>query len=391
MIFEEVLQRFEARRVGSGYMAKCPAHEDRTASLSIAEENGKILLNCHAGCATKDVLGARGLTFNDLYQGPVITAEYDYRDEAGELLFQVLRYSPKSFKQRRPDGQGGWVSNVNGVRRVPYNLVEFLPAKDVLVVEGEKDVETARKFGLVATCNSGGAGKWRVVYVSEQSRPSLALQMREIGFTGGEPIETLRLITREDWSRFTYPDFLVRLEKEILQSGTYNFLAIDTFHTVARLEDETNASEVNRVGNLTLDVAARNNMGLEINRHDRKSGGDVGVSGRSSIQLSGLVDTILHLVRVPGQDTQRKLEAVSRVAIPHTQLVDLVNGVYVNLGEVTPTENRQAQVDAWYAEDTNLTAPAVVALFAALTPPIEVGESTARRYLAQAKRSGGEQ
>ena len=54
-----------------------------------------------------------------------IVATYDYRDEAGELVFQVVRYEPKDFRQRRPDGQGGWTWQVKGVRQVPYRLFEL--------------------------------------------------------------------------------------------------------------------------------------------------------------------------------------------------------------------------------------------------------------------------
>jgi hypothetical protein len=49
------------------YIACCPAHSDEKASLSVAEsDDGKILLHCHAGCETKDVLAALGLTSADL-------------------------------------------------------------------------------------------------------------------------------------------------------------------------------------------------------------------------------------------------------------------------------------------------------------------------------------
>jgi 5S rRNA maturation endonuclease (ribonuclease M5) len=92
------------------------------------------------------------------------SATYDYTDENGALMFQVVRFEPKDFRQRRPDGQGGWISNLDGVRRVLYHLPEVIAAKDVLIVEGERDVETARQLGFVATCNSGGAGKWRDEY-----------------------------------------------------------------------------------------------------------------------------------------------------------------------------------------------------------------------------------
>ena len=92
-----------------------------------------------------------------------IVATYDYHDEAGGLLFQVVRYEPKDFRQRRPDGQGGWSWRVKGVRQVPYRLFELranAAADPVLVVEGEKDVDRLASLGFVATCNAGGANKW---------------------------------------------------------------------------------------------------------------------------------------------------------------------------------------------------------------------------------------
>ncbi len=99
---------------------------------------------------------------------PKIIATYDYADENGGLLFQVVRSEPKGFRQRRPDGHGGWTWNLDGTRRVLYRLREVLAEKDMVVIcEGEKDVDTARKMGIIATCNPGGAGKWRQEF-SEQ-------------------------------------------------------------------------------------------------------------------------------------------------------------------------------------------------------------------------------
>lgn len=86
---------------------------------------------------------------------------YDYRDETGELLMQVVRMEPKTFRQRRPDGDG-WAWRVKDVRVVPYRLPELLAAPDAVVylVEGEKDADRLASLGLVATTNVGGAGKW---------------------------------------------------------------------------------------------------------------------------------------------------------------------------------------------------------------------------------------
>ncbi len=95
--------------------------------------------------------------------GGKIVKTYDYRDESGELLFQVCRMEPKDFRQRRPKPGGGWDWSVKGVRTIPYRLRELLaePERPVVVAEGEKDCDNlARIVGVLATCNAGGAGKW---------------------------------------------------------------------------------------------------------------------------------------------------------------------------------------------------------------------------------------
>lgn len=92
-------------------------------------------------------------------------AEYDYVDAEGHLLFQVVRFEPKDFRQRRPDGKGGWIWNLNDVELAPYRLPEVLKATDVFIVEGEKDADRLAQLDLTATCNAQGAGKWRTSYV----------------------------------------------------------------------------------------------------------------------------------------------------------------------------------------------------------------------------------
>ncbi len=150
------------------WLCHCPAHEDKNASLSISEKDGKILFYCHAGCTQEAVLNA--LKSRDLWpEKPAkkkdrIVATYDYQDEAGKLLFQVCRKEPKNFVQRRPDGKGGWVWNLRGVRRILYRLPELLEAEQVFIPEGEKDVNALVSRGLNATCNPGGAGKWLPEY-----------------------------------------------------------------------------------------------------------------------------------------------------------------------------------------------------------------------------------
>lgn len=54
------------------WMARCPAHEDKSPSLSIREmEDGRVLLHCFAGCANGDILAVLGLRFGDLFIGPI--------------------------------------------------------------------------------------------------------------------------------------------------------------------------------------------------------------------------------------------------------------------------------------------------------------------------------
>lgn len=68
-----------------------------------------------------------------------IVATYPYHNEHGELLYEVVRYEPKDFRQRRPDGRGGWTWKLDDTRRIPYRLRELVEAiaagRTVVVVE----------------------------------------------------------------------------------------------------------------------------------------------------------------------------------------------------------------------------------------------------------------
>ena len=75
-----------------------------------------------------------------------------------------MRHAPKDFSQRRPDGRGGWIWNLQGVRRVLFRWPTLKNADIVLVAEGEKDVLSLVELGFVATCNPMGADKWRPEY-----------------------------------------------------------------------------------------------------------------------------------------------------------------------------------------------------------------------------------
>lgn len=176
---------------GDEWAATCPFHEDRNPSLNFNARTG--LFHCHGCKAGGDIFsfygrlhglsngdfprivegiaGDFGIAFSnghrakqDTPKSGRIVATYDYHDEAGGLLFQVCRMEPKTFRQRRPDGKGGWVWNLKGVEPVLYHLPEVLAADEVLLPEGEKDADALRALFFTATTNSMGAGKWRDSY-----------------------------------------------------------------------------------------------------------------------------------------------------------------------------------------------------------------------------------
>lgn len=200
---------------GTRGTARCPvteghSHGDKAPSFSIQEKEGRVLVHCHTGCAQDVVLnrlielgywttdaaprlivknGTTGESSNGHSEAPPpppatdgptrIVAQYPYTDESGKLLYQAIRQEPKTFRQRRPTLDGGWIYNLEGTRRVLYRLPELLKAdtaRTVFVVEGEKDVDRLRSIGFVATTNAMGAGKWLPDYnVWLKGRPVVIL------------------------------------------------------------------------------------------------------------------------------------------------------------------------------------------------------------------------
>ncbi len=160
---------------GGFFIARCPAHEDRSASLQVSErEDESIGVHCHAGCTVESVMEALDLTLADLFPGqsrqsygePV--AVYPYVDEEGVTLFEACRFEGKRFRPRHEDEEGEYVYNLEGIRRVLFNLPAVIEAagkrETIYLCEGEKDVLSFTNKGHVASCNPMGAGKWRKEY-----------------------------------------------------------------------------------------------------------------------------------------------------------------------------------------------------------------------------------
>jgi putative DNA primase/helicase len=203
MKITEFLTRFQGVKPSKGgHQAKCPAHEDGVASLSIGQGRQGIVLKCFAGCATAAIVAAVGLQMADLFDEPLkteglyfkgapVTAIYEYRDAGGKLVYRVLRNANKNFSQQRIEN-GEWIWQ-GPEKKLLYRLPELLaadPDQPVFLPEGEKDVdETLRPWGLVATTNSGGAGRFaqdnealrgRLAVTIEDNDPAGAAHVAEV-------------------------------------------------------------------------------------------------------------------------------------------------------------------------------------------------------------------
>ena len=95
---------------------------------------------------------------------PREVAIYSYTDESGNPLYEKVRYEPKDFRLRRPDGKGGHIYNIEGVRSVCFRLPELIEAianeRLVVLGEGEKAANALWAIGVPASCGPGGAGSW---------------------------------------------------------------------------------------------------------------------------------------------------------------------------------------------------------------------------------------
>lgn len=150
------------------WMALCPAHEDHNPSLQVTiSDKGNAILHCFAGCHYTTIFQVLGI-YNDSPTNNSnkkrIEKIYDYYDSNGNLLFQKIRYVPKSFAQRRPDGKGGFFYNLVGIQPVLYNLPHVIKSDEIIFVEGEKDADNLIQLGFVATTCPTTTGRWEQSY-----------------------------------------------------------------------------------------------------------------------------------------------------------------------------------------------------------------------------------
>ena len=177
MTLTDVAHRFNGKRSGKNFSALCPNHDDKQASLSISQGDKGVVVFCHV-CgkeATEAILALVHLKLSDLFDqdipitsklGPIV-ADYRYVDLNKQTVMRVTRHDPKTFRQWRPDGGGGWLPGVEGVEKVLYRLPELQGNEVAFIVEGEKDVDSLSDIGVMATCNVGGASVWSDNYVKQ--------------------------------------------------------------------------------------------------------------------------------------------------------------------------------------------------------------------------------
>ncbi|MBQ8301418.1 MAG: DNA primase, partial [Clostridia bacterium] len=184
MNINEVLSHFEnVKKNGSQYQCRCPSHADDKASLSICEKNGKILLHCHAGCNTADILSSVGLAFEDIGSKKKsykwrerleyttkkhIEAVYPYYDENGKYQYSKIRFEGKEIRYAVIDEKSdSYTMGKGGGKDTLYRLSQLIQAigkgYPVYIVEGEKDADRLSKLGYTAT-TAGSANDWKPEY-----------------------------------------------------------------------------------------------------------------------------------------------------------------------------------------------------------------------------------
>ena len=177
MNLQTFIQRLDnVKKNGSAVSARCPAHDDKTNSLSVTQgKDGRILLHCFAGCRSEDIVSAMGLSMSDLYP--------EQKERSHREAEYIYTPTLKKVKYRKADGDkycawyhldgSSWVNGRQG-NQVPLYTGSVELCSSVFLVEGEKDVNSINKYGWPAVSLPDGANsKWQDEY-------STVLQGRDI-------------------------------------------------------------------------------------------------------------------------------------------------------------------------------------------------------------------
>ncbi len=220
MIFEEIVEVVDnPKRSGEGFVANCPAHDDKTPSLSIAKgDDGRTLIKCYAGCETRAIVTKWGLKMSDLFdegqesqprratrqkkpklaskridQDKILRLKNALTDEArieledvrkisGEIIekyemgiasfngedriaipirddggqvVDVRRWLPPAQRKDESAKILHWAKGYGGARLFPIDQLEY---DDILFCEGELDALAGISAGVHAITLTAGAG-----------------------------------------------------------------------------------------------------------------------------------------------------------------------------------------------------------------------------------------
>src|SRR5712691_917922 len=188
--FAELLDNVTRPTDGVWWRASCPGPKHKHGNVTKPaltfrdDDEGKLQVKCYVGCTRAQIFAA--IESSSSKEGDVkeetaeaekkplgpIVAEYFYKGKTGEVVCRRTRHDPKDFRWWTPEGRGGWKPGLGGVRPPLYLLPAIQGAKDVLVVEGEKDADRALRDLKIKATTSGGTGSWE---------PEHAEQLRDAG------------------------------------------------------------------------------------------------------------------------------------------------------------------------------------------------------------------
>ena len=312
-VFNHIISRTRAKSMGTAdsFSGLCLSHDDNSASMSITMENDRILLYCHTGCKIDDICTSLGIEKYDLFspsdktltnkvpiplkllkeqkrmkanintdskvvffsskhkKNVTESVRYSYINADGKTAYYVIRSDPKDFRPMTPDGH----LSLEGVERLPYRLPELLQgvkeSKPILLLEGEKDVDSAMDMGLIATTFVGGAGKWRdeyseyfrganVVLIPDNDNPGLkgmteiatklhgtASRIRMLELPGMGPLQEKHGKDFSDWSELegnvksTLEEIISDLPEWLPEKSVNEFEELNEKHFVTMIGGKT--------------------------------------------------------------------------------------------------------------------------------------------------------
>ena len=192
MRYEDFIQCFEIKtQRANSCQCICPAHNDREASLTISRgKKHPIILKCHAGCKTEDIVQSAGLNMSDLFEEQACTYWKDFLEQDGREVERVYNYvsfltgaytySRIRFKNTKRMCIGRFTGEPENsyfdlkitksgsiAESFPMSLYGDIKAvkqaiasnERIYICEGEKDVDNLRRLGYVS-CTYGSSDSW---------------------------------------------------------------------------------------------------------------------------------------------------------------------------------------------------------------------------------------